>query len=78
MNECAKKCLRQNDFCKEYNCRMWVDYEDDLNCTLIAISKCGKMTLAEVAKRLNLSIVRVKQIQDKAVQKLKKKSSLKY
>jgi len=57
---------------------MWISYADDLNCTLIAVNKNGKMTLAEAAKRLNLSIVRVKQIQDKAIQKLKKKSSLKY
>ena len=64
MNECAKKCVRQSEFCKECGCRMWISYADDLNCTLIAVNKNGKMTLAEAAKRLNLSIVRVKQIQD--------------
>ncbi len=35
------------------------------------------MTLAQTAERLGLSIVRVKQIQDKALQKLQKKRHLK-
>ena len=78
MNKCAKSCLKRNASCKERKCRMWVDYGDDLNCTLITVNKHGKMTLEEVAKRLNLSFVRVKQIQDKAMQKMKKKSSLIY
>tara|TARA_R110002167_G_scaffold58772_1_gene166514 strand:+ start:380 stop:556 length:177 start_codon:yes stop_codon:yes gene_type:complete len=56
---------------------MWIDYKDDLNCTLIAVGKSkDSMTLDEVSKRLNLSIVRVKQIQDKAVEKLRKNTPL--
>ena len=78
MNECAKTCLKKNKSCKEHTCRLWLDYSDDLNCTLISVGKNGKMTLNEAAKRLNLSIVRIKPIQDKAIQKLQKKSSLKY
>ena len=78
MNECAKICVRRKECCKKSECRMWVDYSDDLNCTLISVNAHGKLTLSEVAKRLRLSIVRIKQIQDKAIQKLQKKSSLKF
>jgi len=52
---------------------MWIDYEDDHNCALIAIEKNGDMTLHEVAERLNISYVRVKQIQDKTLQKVGKR-----
>jgi DNA-directed RNA polymerase specialized sigma subunit len=78
MNKCAKKCVQEEKNCQEKDCRLWIDYSEDLNCTLIAANKKSSMTLAEVAKRMNLSIVRVKQIQDKALQKLQKNSSLKY
>ena len=78
MNKCAKSCIQQNKSCKEKKFRLWIDYNEDLNCTLIATNKKNNMTLAEVAKRLHLSIVRIKQIQDKALQKLQKNSSLKY
>ena len=73
MNKCAKKCLLLKTACKQDGCRMWIDYEQDLNCTLIATKQhIGPMTLSEVSKRVQLSIVRVKQIQDKALQKLQK------
>jgi len=52
------------------DCKYWIKYEDDLNCTLIAVEKHGSMTLREVSERLGISFVRVKQIQDKAVKKL--------
>ena len=78
MNKCAKECVQQDKSCHEKKCRLWIDYGEDLNCTLIATNKKNNMTLAEVAKRMNLSIVRVKQIQDKALQKLQKNSSLKH
>jgi hypothetical protein len=78
MNECAKDCVRENKSCERTDCRMWINFKDDLNCTLVCVNKHGKMTLNEVAKRMDLSIVRIKQVQDKAIQKLKKKSSLTY
>jgi hypothetical protein len=74
MNECAKKCLSNSYCCEEKKCRMWIDYQQDLNCTLVATNKKPEMTLQEVAKRLNISLVRVKQIQDKAMAKLQKKT----
>jgi hypothetical protein len=77
MNECAIECLVNNNQCDKKKCRMWVDYKEDLNCTLITVHNSkGPMTLEEVAKRFNLSIVRIKQIQDKALQKLRKNNPL--
>jgi len=73
MNDCAKECISNKKKCERANCRLWVDYKKDLNCTLIAVhNNKGPMSLEETSKRFGLSIVRIKQIQDKAVQKLKK------
>jgi hypothetical protein len=74
MRECCKKCLEYDVSCPMENadCRHWIDYEDDSNCTLIAVENHdgNKMTLREVAARLGVSFVRVKQIEDSAVKKL--------
>ena len=64
MRECAKKCSEKKKKCNQQDCRLWIDYNPS-------------MTLDEVSKRLGISLVRVKQIQDKAVQKMQKNSLLK-
>ena len=78
MRECTKKCIANKKECTEKKCRAWISYKKDFNCSNVAIERHGDMTLAEIAKRLNLSIVRIKQIQDKALQKLQKKRHLRY
>jgi DNA-directed RNA polymerase specialized sigma subunit len=50
-----------------------MEYEDDFNCAVIAVKKNGRMTLREIGERLSISFVRVKQIQDRALQKLRNK-----
>ena len=70
MRKCKTAVLLTNKACEECKCRMWLDYEEDLNCTLIAVDKHGAMTLREVGDRLGISFVRVKQIQDVALAKL--------
>ena len=50
-----------------------VDYEQDQNCTIVAVGKKKTMTLREVADRMGVSFVRVKQIQDIASSKVVKK-----
>ena len=72
MKLCAELCIKKNNPCDEKKCRMWVDYNDDLNCTHIAIKKNGSMTLKEVGARLDISYVRVTQIEKEALKKLKK------
>ena len=71
--KCLKDLKRNKSCCNERSCRQWIDYEDDLNCALEAIAKNGNkaMTLREVGKRLNLSFVRIKQIESAALKKLR-------
>ena len=71
------KCIRKTKEdcpCKEKGCRYWIDYKEDNNCSLITVDKHGRITLREVAERLGVSYVRIKQIEDKAILKLKKEN----
>jgi len=60
--------------CEEKKCRLWIDHEEDLNCTLIAIdnNKSDSMTLREIGERMGVSFVRIKQIEEGALKKLEK------
>jgi len=73
MRSCCNSCVVNNTNCPIKDCKHWIDHKDDLNCVLIAVEKNGSMTLREVAERLNISFVRVKQIQDRALSKLQLK-----
>ena len=73
MKECIKKCLLSKQPCINTECRMHIDYPEDLNCTLIATKKHGPLTLEEIGKRHQISTVRAKQIVDVALIKLKKR-----
>ncbi len=66
------ECINNDSPCKQKECRQWLDYEEDLNCTLITVEKHGMLTLREVADRMQVSFVRIKQIQDRAIEKLAK------
>jgi hypothetical protein len=70
--ECSKACVKHSVSCPVEDCRQWIDYEGDLNCTSIAVEKHGSMTLREVADRLHVSFVRIKQIEDKVRDKLQR------
>jgi len=70
---CAQQCLKDKECCEADNCRYHIDYEDEYNCTLIAIYINGPLSLREIAKREGLSFARIKQIQDKALIKLEKR-----
>ena len=74
LRECCNSCIKNSVSCPVEECKNWIDYEEDLNCALIAVKKNGSMTLREVSDRLGLSFVRIKQIQDKAVEKIMKLS----
>jgi DNA-directed RNA polymerase sigma subunit (sigma70/sigma32) len=75
MRKCKIGVVLSNKPCEECKCRQWLDYEEDLNCTLIAVDKHGPMTLREVGDRLGISFVRVKQLQDTAIAKLAAKNT---
>ena len=70
MKACLKKCQELDVSCPVKDCRYWILYEQDLNCCLHAANKAGAMTLREVADRMGISFVRVKQIQDGCIKKI--------
>ena len=74
MRDCLEKCKKTNKACKQKECRMWINYKEEYNCTLETVERCGQLTLREIADRLGISFVRVKQIEDKALKKIKKKA----
>ena len=69
MKSCCNCCIVNDVGCPIEDCRHWIDYEDDLNCSLIAVEKHGTMTLREVSDRMGITFVRVKQIQEKSLKK---------
>ena len=71
MIECAKKCSELNVSCPVKDCRLWIDYEEDLNCVNIAIDKNGAMKLRQVAERCGVTTARAQQIEKAALPKLK-------
>ena len=71
MRKCATDSLENDSICNKKECRLWMNYSEDLNCSLISVKKNGKLTLNEVGERLGISYVRVSQIEKQAVNKLK-------
>ena len=72
MKKCANECLINNKLCQKKSCRYWQPYEEDYNCPFITVDRHGPLSLKEVAAREKISLVRVKQIQDKAARKVVK------
>ena len=70
---CAQQCLKDKECCDAKKCRFHINYEDEFNCSMISIYENGPLSLREIAKREGLSFARIKQIQDGALVKLKKK-----
>jgi len=70
--KCFEQCENKKQCCNKKECRLWIDYDDDLNCTVVAVNNHpdSRMTLRESANRLGISFVRVKQIEEKALNKL--------
>ena len=73
MKECLEICKQLKCSCPVKECKSWIDYEDEYNCMHEAIERNGAMTLREVAERMGVSFVRIKQIEDKALVKISKK-----
>lgn len=70
--KCSQTCVRTDTSCPIGECKYWINYEKDHNCSLISIDENGSMTLQQIADRLGISVVRVYQIENKAKSKLKK------
>lgn len=71
---CSKKCQETQTSCPIQDCKHWIEYEDEYNCSLVSIYENGPMTLRQIAERLHLSFARIKQIETKALLKIKKKA----
>jgi hypothetical protein len=72
--ECVSTCERLDVSCPNKECRHWMDYEGDLNCTLVAVDRNPEgLTLRDIGDRLGISFVRVCQIERAAAGKLKEK-----
>ena len=69
--KCARHCISRDLVCPIKECSHNIDYYEDNNCVLVAVFKNGRMTLRETAMRLDISFARVKQIETKAVGKIK-------
>jgi hypothetical protein len=69
---CSRICRATKINCNKVDCKFFIDYSDDYNCCLISIYENGFMTLRQIGERLKISFARVKQIETKALKKMKK------
>ena len=77
LRPCAAVCILDNKECAHTECRMWINYPAEQNCSLISIHENGNMTLRQVGDRIGVSFARIKQIEVEALKKMKKNSLLK-
>ncbi len=73
---CSRMCMKEEKACAHVDCRMWIDYPSEYNCTYISIYENGCMTLREIGERLGISFARVKQIEDTALKKIRKREGV--
>ena len=70
--KCYTKCQKEKKSCEVKECRLWIDYPQDLNCVEITVQKEGSLTLTKIGDRLKLTASRVKQIENKALARVSK------
>lgn len=71
-SKCYEFCQQNKLECTKQECRYWIDWKDDKNCTFIAIQNNGGMTLREIGERLKISIVEVGKIEKKFLARMRK------
>ena len=69
--QCSRECLKKKKRCPKIDCKHFIDYKEEYNCSLISSHKNGRMTLRVVGERLRISFARVKQIESAALKKIK-------
>lgn len=57
-------------------CRYWIEYEEDHNCSLLAVENNGPMKLQQIADRMKLTAPRIKQIESELFKKMRKNKSI--
>lgn len=76
IRECSKICLDNNIECDFVECSHWIKFGEDNNCDLVSIKKHGPLTLRQVGERMGVSYVRIKQIEDVAIKKIRQSTPL--
>lgn len=69
--KCYEYSTKNNQNCKNKECRYWVNCSDYNNCGLIIAKKKENMTLESIGKIFGITRMRICQIEKKAIQKLK-------
>jgi len=69
--ECSRICMKTKKECSKKDCKYFINYKEEFNCSLVSIHENGRMTLREVGDRLDISFARVKQIESGALKKIK-------
>ena len=75
LRPCSRKCIQLNLECPHAECRLWIDYPEENNCTLVSIHENGNMTLRQVGERIGISFARVKQLEQRALLKMRRIAS---
>lgn len=73
---CSQACIDNDTECDFRECEHWISFKEDHNCDLVSIKKNGPLTLRQIGERLGVSYVRIKQIEDAAIKKIRNLSSL--
>ena len=76
LRKCSVECMQNNKSCQEKTCRLWIDFPEEKNCSLISIFENGPMTLRQVGDRIGVSFAHIKQIETEALRKMRKNSLL--
>ena len=76
IKECSQACIDNKVECDFKECKFWIKFKEDNNCDLISLKKNGPLTLRQVGERMGVSYVRIKQIEDAALKKIKETTSL--
>ena len=59
--------------CDQKSCRHWIEYEEDLNCSIVCARKHDNgLSVREVAKGIGVSFPRISQIEKAVFKKLAK------
>ncbi len=66
---CSNEHKKRNLKCEKKDCRLWIDSESHLNCTVIG-SKNGPLTLQEIGEIFGVTRMRICQIEKSIMKKL--------
>ena len=67
--KCFEACKKHNKSCENNQCRYWIDYDTENNCTILA-SQNGPMTLQDIGEIFGVTRMRICQIEKKILGKI--------